>query len=80
MSNTRTVRGTYGSGYTPCNVIISDDRHGCGCWYAVEDSANVNFTYEDVQDGVNVEALRDDDHFTYPAGIDSEEKLAEILD
>lgn len=55
------ISGTYGSGYTPCTVFCIDT--GGGTWYCVEDSKNVNFTYEELQDGVDVETVSDDDHF-----------------
>ena len=73
----RTTQGYYGSGNTPCVVFCYDD--GGGTWYAVEGSVNVNFTFEPVELGVNVEELTDADCFTWPDGIDSEETLAKAV-
>ena len=76
---TNTIQGTYGSHQTPCNVITASTRDG-GTWYAVEDSANVNFTFEELADGVDVETVEDVDTFTWPDGIDSEETLEKAID
>ena len=70
---TTTVSGYYGSGHTACNVICAAARGGT--WYAVEGSQNVNFVYDVLEDGVNVEKLQDSDMFTWPDGIYSEEDL-----
>jgi hypothetical protein len=72
--STKTVSGTYGGSKTPCEVFVATDRQGLN-WYAVEDSQNVNATYQDIDDGVDVELLSDVDTFTWPDGIDSEETL-----
>lgn len=77
--STKTVSGFYGGSNTPCDVFVASDRNGLN-WYAVEDSCNVNATYEPVEDGVNVELLSDVDCFTWPDGIDSEETLEEALE
>ena len=64
---TYTVHGYYGSGRTPCLVFAAQD--GDGHWYAVEGSKNVNYTPDPVEDGVDVEMLRDTDAFTWPEGV-----------
>jgi hypothetical protein len=71
---TYTVNGTYGSGKTPCSVFVMQDRFGA-FWYAVDGSQNVNCTYEDIANGVDVEELSDIDTFTWGYGINSEEDL-----
>ena len=76
---TDTIKGTYGSGKTPCLVFTATDRNGA-TWYAVEGSANVNRTMEDLENGVDVETVADFDSFTWPAGIDSEETLREAIE
>lgn len=76
---TNTISGTYGSGKTPCQIFTASTRNG-GTWYAVEGSANVNFAHEELVDGVDVETVADDDAFTWPAGIDSEETLVEAVE
>jgi len=72
-----TTQGYYGSGHTPCNVIYVDIDGGT--WYAVEGGVNVNFTFDQVHLGVDVETLDDVDAFTWPEGIDSEETLLEAV-
>ena len=76
---TNTISGTYGSGKTPCQIFTATTRNG-GTWYAVEGSANVNFTHEELVDGVDVETVSDDDTFTWLNGIDSEETLVEAVE
>jgi hypothetical protein len=76
---TNTISGTYGSGKTPCQIFTATTRNG-GTWYAVEGSANVNLTYDTLTDGVDVETVPDEDTFTWPSGIDSEETLVEAIE
>lgn len=76
---TNTLSGTYGSGKTPCQVFTATDRNSL-TWYAVEGSSNVNATWEEITDGVDVETVADVDTFTWPAGIDSEETLVEAVE
>ena len=66
--------GTYGSYLTPCTLFVYECLNGLN-WYAVEDSQNVNATYDEIGIGVDVETLSDVDCFTWPDGIDSEETL-----
>ena len=76
---TNTIPGTYGSHSTPCDVITATDHKG-GTWYAVEGSANVNYTYDELAPGVDVESVSDVDTFTWPDGIDSEESLLAAIE
>jgi hypothetical protein len=70
----RTVSGTYGSGQTPCDVFVVKGRSGLQ-WYACEGSVNVNATYDEIKDGVDVETLKDVDMFTASSPINSEDEL-----
>jgi len=70
---TRTIQGYYGTSHNPCTVFCLDDNGGT--WYAVEGSQNVNFTYDPVELGVDVEELQDVNAFTWPDGIHSEDDL-----
>ena len=74
---TYTVRAVYGLG-NPCDLFCCEDADG-GTWYAVVGSINVNYTYDPIEDGVNVESLRDVDTFTWDPGIDSEDDLEEAI-
>lgn len=73
MERTNTITGTYGSGRTPCSIFTYGSP--TGYWYAVEGSQNVNHTSEELEDGVDIETVSDDDTFTWPKGISSEEEL-----
>lgn len=68
-----TIRATYGSHRTPCDLYVMPWRGGY--WYAVDGSRNVNWTHEEPTDGCDIEALPDSDAFTWPDGVDSEEAL-----
>ena len=56
--NAKEVQGYYGSHHTPTIVFYYDG------WYVCKGSMNVNHTFDDVENGVDVETLRDDDMFT----------------
>lgn len=71
---TSIITGTYGSGKTPCFVFTAQDHNG-GTWYAVDGSNNVNYTYDEIEDGVNVEELQDVDFFTSSTPIESQSIL-----
>jgi hypothetical protein len=77
--NTYTVSGTYGSSKTPCDVFVAENRNGSK-WYAADGSTNVNLTYDEIQDGVDIEELSDSDCFSIKNGIDSEEALIEAIE
>ena len=74
----KTIKGTYGSGLTPCNV------HVYGPWYAVEGSRNINCACneDDLNDDhhrLNVEHVADCDTMT--AGLVNDlEDLIRIID
>jgi hypothetical protein len=77
--NTETVKGYYGSGHTPCLVYVAYPRRG-GAWYCVDGSVNVNFTYDDIGLGVDVETLQDADSFTARNPIESEDDLVVAIE
>jgi hypothetical protein len=79
MRNTETISGTYRSQNTPTEIFLYHKRRG-GTWYVCEGSKNVNFTYDEIKDGVNIEELRDDDIITSNSPIESEEQLRELIE
>ena len=72
------VNGFYGSGNTPCTVFVVENSNGSR-WYAIGGSQNVNLTFENIEDGVNVETLSDVDYFT-GITVYSLEDLIEAID
>lgn len=66
--NSYILTGTYGGGHTPCDVFVYDNDNGSH-WYAVEGSQNVNLTYDDIGNGVDVETLQDVDTFTLSENV-----------
>ena len=71
---TREVNGFYGSKHTPCIVFVAINGDG-SLWYVGEDSVNINLTFDEVEDGVNVEELSDVDCITASKPVTSEEEL-----
>jgi len=76
------VEGTYGRSKTPCTVFVAEIKYGRNQgakWYVAEDSVNVNYTYDEIQEGVDIEELSDDDMFTAGKPITSLEELEEAI-
>lgn len=57
------VNGTYGSGKTETTVFVAEMSDGSK-WYVCNGSQNVNNTFDEIDEGVNVETLQDEDCFT----------------
>lgn len=76
--NTYQVEGTYGSYKTPATIFVAEERNGAK-WYVAEDSVNVNCTYDDIEEGVNIEELSDHNVFTSSFPIRSEEDLENAI-
>lgn len=70
MSRTYEITGTYGSRKTPTTIYCYTDRTGA-TWYACEGSRNVNATYQEVEEGVDIEILADHDTMTVGNPIES---------
>jgi len=68
------ITGFYGSQNTPCTVFAYTLFSGL-TWYCVEGSVNVNATYSDIANGVDVELIDDVDMFTASTPIESIEQL-----
>ena len=68
------LSGFYGSQHTPCTVFFYNG------WYCVEDSINVNYTDENLQDGVNVEEVQDLDFFTWSSPINNMDELIKAVE
>jgi len=65
---------TYGGSKTPATCYTWAGRSGT--WYAIEGSLNVNCTFDDLAEGVDVEELNDHDTGTAAAPINSAEDMA----
>lgn len=80
MMNLLEISGTYGSGKTPCTVLVAQTRHG-GAWYCVEGSKNVNYTPDAtiLEDGIDVETVPDTDTFTWPDGVNDTDELEKAI-
>ena len=72
------IKGTYGSGKTQTTIFV---YNRCGInWYVCEGSKNINATYEELSDGVDVEMLQDVDIITSLNPITSLSELEEAVD
>jgi hypothetical protein len=60
---TREITGYYGSNKTKSTIFVSDNPNGSH-WYTCLDSVNVNCTYDEIEEGCNIEELNDFDFFT----------------
>lgn len=74
MEHTYTIQGTYGSQQTPCDIFVFEQHDGSK-WYCTEDSINVHCTYDDLEQGVDVETTNDHNFFTNDTPINSESEL-----
>lgn len=72
------INGTYGSNKTEAIIYIATNRRGA-TYYAVEGSVGVNITYDEVEEGADVEELNDYDFFTWSKNIESLEDLEEAI-
>ena len=78
VTHVRTIRGTYGSAKTPCNIFVYS-RMG-EYWYVVEGSVNVNATTQLLEHGVDVEAVYDYDTMTASEPINNERELKYFIE
>jgi hypothetical protein len=74
-SNWKITNGTYGSSYIPCIILVYEDKMKGGSWYCVKNSKNINFTYQELQPGINVELIEDIDYFTSDNEIETIDEL-----
>lgn len=73
------IMGIYGNDRgTKTNVFVAEV--GSGYWYVAEGSANVNFTYDTVEDGVWLERLKDIDMFSADEPVESVEQFEAELE
>jgi hypothetical protein len=75
---TYSVKGTYGRSKTPTEVFVLERYNGLR-YYASKGSINVNATYDQIDDGVDIEELRDIDCFTWSKGINTLNQLEKAV-
>lgn len=73
------VDGTYGSQKTPTTVFVAEKSNGAK-HYVADGSVNVNCTYDDIKNGVNIEKLSDHNMFTAGKPITSLDELEEAIE
>ncbi len=79
MGKLREVEGIYGSEETPSIIFVSEELDG-GRWYVAKGGVGVNYTYDGISDGVNIELLSDVDTYTVRKPINSLGDLQASLD
>jgi len=75
----KTITGTYGRSKRKTLIYVYTEYTGLN-WYTCHGSKNVNATYDELQDGVNVEKIEDIDHFVIGNDITSTEQLKEAVE
>jgi hypothetical protein len=74
------ISGTYGmSRKNECTIFVYPQRRG-GAWYVIEDSENINFTYDELTDGVDAEEINDIDTMNANCPVESLDQLIEEVD
>lgn len=68
----RIIKGTYAQGICT-EIFVQTD--GYINWYCVDGGTIVNGTYDEINEGVDVEKLHDIDTFTWDKPIDSKEEF-----
>ena len=72
------VEGTYGGSQTESTIYYYEERGGR--WYVADGSVNVNFTYDPIEEGVDIETISDVDTFTASSPIESASELEDAVD
>ncbi len=75
----REVDGTYGASNTPCTVWVAEMTNGIN-WYAVEHGAMAFSTYDEIEDGFDVEEANDVDMFTVSLGMEDIEHFERLVE
>lgn len=75
---TKTIQGFHGlNNRYPANILVFNDGHAN--WYTQIGGTIVFMTYEDIEDGVNIDYLVDEDEFSYEP-INTEEELQQAVE
>lgn len=77
MANLYEVEGFYGT-RNRGTILVYETRSGKR-WYCVEGSCNINCTYDEINDGTNVETLSDVDTWSSRTPIESVSELYEFI-
>ena len=78
MNDLNEIIGTYGAGMTQSTIYTYYIQGATA--YAVHGSSIINLTYEEIEDGVNVEEVEDYDTVTSAFTIESKEDLWDALE
>jgi hypothetical protein len=63
MKNLFEIDGFYGASKNEAVIFVYEKSNGSK-WYCVEDSCNVNLTYDEIEEGCDIEPLKDIDTMT----------------
>jgi hypothetical protein len=72
------IKGFYGGNHNE-GIIFVYEKYNGSKWYCVEDSCNVNLTFDDIGEGCNIETLRDVDTMTSTKPINSIDELTDFI-
>ena len=79
MARPYEVMGTYGGSKTRTMIYVYPQRDSSS-WYAVDGSTNINRTWDDLRDGVDVETLDDFDTMQSDSPVESTDDLEREVD
>ena len=77
MANLYEVNGFYGT-MNRGTILVYETRNGKR-WYCVEGSCNVNCTYDEINEGCNVERLSDIDTMSSRNSIETVNELYDFV-
>jgi hypothetical protein len=78
MKNLFEINGTYGSNKTEATIFVYEKPNGSK-WYCVENGYNLNLTYDEIEEGCDIEELADIDTMTSTKTIDSLDEFFDFI-
>ena len=78
MKNLYEINGTYGASKNETTIFVYEKSNGSK-WYCVENGYNLNLTFDEIEEGCNVEELADIDTSTSKDTINSLEEFYNYL-
>lgn len=78
MKNLFEITGTYGASKKEATIFVYEKSNGSK-WYCVENGYNLNLTFDEIEDGCNIEELADIDTSTSKDTINSLDEFYNYL-
>ena len=78
MKNLYEINGFYGASKNEATIYVYEKLNGKK-WYCVENSCNVNCTYDEIEENCDIEPLQDIDTMTSVKPLNSLEKFYDFI-